>query len=89
MIFIAVLGVLLYLLFFRGWLFKGIIFVFGYIGIYLCMNVWIPSSSQPCFTIPIGDQAFSMSWAMVVPTAVFLLAIATTKFKAKQNYENF
>ena len=62
---------LIWVLLFKGFLWKLIIFIAGWIGIYLLLPIYFPNSMQTAITIT-GN---SYSWAMVIPTAICLLAL--------------
>ena len=57
----------------RGFLFKFILFIFGWVGIYLFRG-----SSYPA-TNAIAIDSLGLSWAALVPTVICFLALLTTR----------
>jgi hypothetical protein len=66
---------LLYLLLIKGFLWKLIIFVGGWVGIYVILKAYIPEASKIAITIA-GSQ---YSWAAVIPTIICILCLAHTE----------
>lgn len=66
---------ILWVLFVEGALWKIILFGAGWFGIYVAMRVYVEGATQTIITI--GDSHFS--WAEVVPTAICIMALLTTK----------
>jgi hypothetical protein len=65
---------ILYILLVKGALWKIIVFVFGYFGMYVFLTTYIPQTKHTCL---IFDQNH-ISWAMVIPTVIIILALAYT-----------
>jgi len=63
---------IIYLLLIKGWLWKLILGVFGWLGMY-----WYLSGIPACQSYPFNNDTFT--WASVIPTIVILLAMAYTK----------
>lgn len=59
----------------QGALWKLIVFVSGYFGMYTLLVTYLPNSKHTCL---IFDHNH-ISWAMVVPTVIIILALAYTK----------
>jgi hypothetical protein len=66
---------LAYLLLIKGWLWKLIIFIGGWVGISVLLRAYIPNSSHICFTF----DDISFSWATVIPTVICILVLAHTE----------
>ena len=66
----------LYKLFIDGWLFKIILFVAGWAGLYIGMLKYIDGSGKTA--IIIGENT-TVSWAVLVPTIICVLALLCTK----------
>jgi len=66
---------LIWSLFVRGVLFKLILFVFGWIGLYAVLSANYPSMNVVALTIGGND----LSYAAIVPSVICLLALLTTK----------
>lgn len=71
---IALLVVLyiIYVLLIKGLLWKLILGVFGWLGMY-----WYLSGISACQSYPFNNDTFT--WSSVIPTVVILLAMAYTK----------
>jgi hypothetical protein len=78
-IIIGIIAVILYVLLVKGWLWRGIIGIFAWVGMFLCLSSYIPQSHQTCITI----ITYPINWATMVPTLILLLGIITTKIKTK------
>lgn len=65
---------MMYKLLIGGWLFKSILFVFGWIGIYL----FLVSQGATGTAITLG-QSNHVSWAALVPTVICCLCLLCTK----------
>jgi hypothetical protein len=69
----------LYKLFIDGWLFKGILFIAGWFGLYIWLFYYVEGGRHIAFTYQ-GDGAnMSFTWASVIPTAVCLMALLCTR----------
>jgi hypothetical protein len=66
---------LVWVLLIKGLLWKIIIGVFGWFGIYVFLTNYISASTNECLLI----SNYSVSWAMIIPTLVLLLAASYTK----------
>lgn len=64
----------LYILLVRGALWKILVYVFGYFGMYIALVMYFPNSKHTCITF---DHT-PLSWAIVIPVIVILLALAYT-----------
>jgi len=62
----------IWLLFVKGFLFKLIIFCFGWLGLYAFLWSQFPDSHVHAFNS-------GYSWAGVIPTVICVLALLTTK----------
>lgn len=71
------LGVItaIYFLFVKGWLFKLLLFGFGWIGMFVVLWINVPDTHHIAFR----TNTTGYTWAAVIPTIVCLLALATTK----------
>lgn len=68
----------LYKLFISGLLFRIILFVFGWIGIWFVLSHYVDGAKD--IVIRFGsNQDYGMSWAALVPTIICLLCLASTK----------
>lgn len=67
---------ILWKLFVEGLLFKIILFCFGWVGIYICLNAYVDGAKQTAITIGTNTH---ISWAAVVPTIICLLALACSR----------
>jgi hypothetical protein len=65
----------LYKLFIDGWLFKIILFVAGWFGLYVAIYAFTESGSNTPMTV--GHN--SISWAFIIPTVICFLALLCTK----------
>lgn len=74
---VALLAVLfvLYQLLVKGWLWKLILFVFGWFGLYIVLRIYVDGAMQTAVTISGHD----FSWAVVVPTVICIACLACTK----------
>jgi len=66
----------LYIMFIEGWLFKLILLIGGWFGIYIFLLSYVKGSNHIVFTISNG---YSMSWAAVIPTVICLLCLLSTR----------
>jgi hypothetical protein len=64
-----------YVLLIKGLLWKMILGIAGWFGLYIGLQTYIPESHQICITI----TEYTFSWAAVIPTIVVLLAMAYTR----------
>ena len=77
-VFAGVLLVVLYvayLLLVKGWLFKLILFGFGWFGLYMGLRIYVEGASQVALTF----SGHGFSWAAVIPTVVCICCLACTK----------
>lgn len=65
----------MYVLFIKGALWKIIVIVFGWYGMFNALQIYFPSSRSICTRII--DHTFL--WSEVIPTIIVLLALAYTK----------
>jgi len=65
---------MLYVLLVKGALWKIIVYVFGYFGMYVALVMYFPNSKHTCITF---DHT-PLSWAIVIPVVIILLALAYT-----------
>lgn len=72
---------ILWKMFIDGWLFKIILFIFGWIGLYVVCRVYMESGSHTAVTLGTGHEAHTYSWAFVIPTVVCLLCLLCTRVK--------
>jgi hypothetical protein len=63
-------------LFIDGWLFKIPVFIFGWIGMYMCLSIWVHESRSIAMTL---GQSTTISWAAVIPTVICVLCLACTR----------
>lgn len=68
---------ILYLLFVKGFLWKLIIAIFGWIGMNSFLESKFYSSKNTFMTI----LNYSVSWSIFIPTLIIILAMATTSVK--------
>ena len=73
-IFMLIAVFFLYKLLIDGWLFKGILFIAGWIGLYILLCVM--GADVECFRTAGGTI---ITWAKVVPTVICFLALLTTR----------
>jgi hypothetical protein len=66
---------LLYKMFIDGWLFKSILFVFGWIGLYV---VLASNGADQTTAMTLGNDT-PVSMAALVPTVICLLCLLCTK----------
>ena len=66
---------LIWTLVFSGLLWKLLLFVGGWVGIYSLLRVYLPDSAQVALIL----AGHGYSWAAVVPTVICVLALATTR----------
>lgn len=69
---------ILWKLFVDGWLFKIILFIFGWVGLYACLRVYVVETHSIAFTFGGGT---TVSWAAVIPSIICILALVCTKEK--------
>lgn len=78
--FAAVIGLIflfiLYKLFVDGLLFKIILFGFGWVGLYICLKVYVGGAKDNIITL--GSDTH-ISWAALIPTVICILALACSK----------
>lgn len=67
----------LWTLFVEGWLWKIILFFFGWLGIAVGLPQFVPESRGDC-----GWFSSPVSWAVVIATFVCVMALLTTKSKS-------
>jgi hypothetical protein len=77
MIGFGIFSAIFYFLFIRGWLFKMIIWVFAYIGLYLTLHLYVDGADHALLTL----SQYSFSWAEVIPLCVLVLALFTSRRK--------
>ena len=66
-------------LFIDGWLFRIILFAFGWFGLYIWLNYYVEGAKHIAFTYH-GDGAnMSFSWASVIPTAICVMCLLCTR----------
>lgn len=65
----------LYILLIKGVLWKIIVAGFGWFGMFVFMENYMPASKSPCLSL----TTCSFSWAEVIPTIIVLLAMSYTK----------
>lgn len=63
-----------YKLFVEGYLFKIILFVFGWFGLYIFISAMEGGMNTP---MTVGSN--SISWAFIVPTVICFLALLCTR----------
>jgi energy-coupling factor transporter transmembrane protein EcfT len=66
---------ILWLFLIKGFLWKLLLAIGGWFGIFAILSIYVPPSTNTLLTI--GSTNFS--WAEVIPTIIILLAMATTK----------
>jgi hypothetical protein len=66
---------LVWLLLFKGFLWKLILFFGGWVGIYVLLRTNFPDSAHTAITLAGGTY----SWAAVIPTVICILALAHTE----------
>jgi len=76
-IFLLVIIVILYFLLVQGYLWKMLIAGFGFYGMYLFLTKNIGCSNSTL--VVVGSS--SLSWAIIVPLVVVMLAAAYTKLE--------
>ena len=64
-----------YKLLITGWLYKSILFIFGWLGLYIVIYVFTENGSNTPMTV--GSN--SISWAFIIPTVICFLALLTTR----------
>jgi len=74
-IFLLLIIFIFWLLFIRGYLFKLILFIGGWIGIYGFLMLKVPESHSIAFMAAGHDY----SWAFVIPTGICLMCLLTSK----------
>lgn len=65
----------LYQLLVKGILWKLIVAIFGWFGMFVALINYVPVSKQLCITI----SNYKFSWAEIIPTVIILLAMAYSK----------
>jgi hypothetical protein len=66
---------ILYFLLVKGYLFKLIILIFGFLGLYWFLETYIPASKQKLIEI----AQYDISWSICVPVVLVVLLLLTTK----------
>lgn len=66
---------LLYILLVQGALWKMIVYGFGYFGMYVALRMYFPDSRHVCLVFDHNH----ISWAVVIPAIIIVLALAYTK----------
>ena len=66
---------ILYVLLVKGLLWKLILAAAGWFGLFIGLRIYLPESKNVCLIL----SGHSFSWAVVIPTAVILLAMLCTK----------
>lgn len=66
---------LIWLLFIKGFLFKLILFCFGWFGLYAFLWNNLPNSHTTALTL--GNN--HLSWAFIIPSIICTLTLLTTK----------
>lgn len=66
---------ILWKLFVEGWLFKIILAVFGWVGMYWYLSSYIEGATKTAITA----SSTEISWAALIPTIVIIFAMFTTK----------
>jgi hypothetical protein len=66
---------LIWILLFKGLLWKILLFFGGWVGIYVLLRANLPDSLHTAVTIAGHD----LSWAFVVPSVICILCLANTK----------
>jgi hypothetical protein len=66
---------ILWKLFVDGWLFKIILAVFGWLGIYWYLSSYVEGATKTAITI----SSTEISWAAVIPSIVIIFAMFTSK----------
>lgn len=66
---------ILYVLLVKGLLWKLILAIAGWFGLFIGLRFYVPQSKELCMVL----SGYSFSWAEVIPTVVVLLAMAYTK----------
>ena len=74
-IFIIILCLFIWNLLIQGLLWKMIIGIFGWIGIYKTLVEYVPQTKSICFTF----SGKSFSWCEIIPTFILLMAILYKK----------
>jgi hypothetical protein len=64
-----------YLLLVKGFLWKLILFFAGWVGVYIILRTYFPTSGH----IAMSFSGTTYSWAAVIPTCICILALATTR----------
>jgi len=64
-----------YVLLVKGVLWKIIVAIFGWFGMLVFLETYIPDSKAICLTV----CGSSFSWSVVLPTIIVLLAMSYTK----------
>ena len=69
----------LYKLFIDGWLFKIILFIFGFFGMYVAIRIYYPAWATDT-AVSLGPQASTQfSYAIVIPSIVCFLCLLCTR----------
>jgi len=64
-----------YVLLIKGVLWKIIVGIFGWFGMFIFLEMYFPDSKADCLTF----SNSSFSWSVVIPTIIVLLAMFYTK----------
>lgn len=74
---IGLVALAIYLLFIEGIFWKLIVLFFGWIGLYSYLERSFPASKATFMTI----MGCHISWSILIPTVIVILAMATTRVK--------
>jgi hypothetical protein len=74
-IFFLVIIAIAWFLFVAGFLWRLILFVGGWVGVYVLLRVYIPDSAHIALTL----GSTPISWAAVIPTIICIMCLLTTK----------
>lgn len=64
-----------YVLLIKGILWKIIVAIFGWFGMFIFLEAYLPDSKAVCLTF----TGSSFSWSEIIPTIIVLLAMSYTK----------
>jgi hypothetical protein len=74
-LFFLFLIAIVWFLFIAGFLWRLILFVGGWFGIYALLRIYVPTSAHIALTF--GGDAYS--WAAVIPTIICIMCLLTTR----------
>jgi hypothetical protein len=74
-IFLLVIIFIMWQLLVKGWLWKIMIGIFGWLGMYMVLISCMPGSRHTCLTVLGGN----VSWAATLSTIVLIMAMLHTK----------